>query len=94
MCQGIFTLWTDLMKRNKEKFIKKTLFNDYCIFKVCRNLSYFLRKIYPASAGRQFDGMELPKTNSNNWDVIITKQLQCERISPCRCATSECWCSV
>ena len=23
MCQGIFTLWTDLMKRNKEKFMKK-----------------------------------------------------------------------
>ena len=56
--------------------------------------SYFLRKFRPASAGWQFDGMELPKTNFNNCDVIITKQLQYVRISPCRCATSECWCSV
>ena len=57
-------------------------------------ISYFLRKFRPASAGWQFYGMELPKTNVNNCDDIITKQLQYVRISPCRCATSECWCSV
>ena len=84
------TLWREIRKN----LWKKTLFNDYCIFTVCRDLSYFLQKIYPASAGWQFDGMELFKTNFNNCDFIITKQLQYVRISPCRCATSECRCSV
>ena len=61
---------------NEEKFVKKPYFMSIKYLKFEVEISYFLQKFRPASAGWQFYGMELPKTNVYNCDDIITKQLQ------------------